>query len=90
MVDIPRYRTKAVELAPGDLLFVFTDGITEAFAPDGEQFGETRLETLLEDRRGNSPEALVKDVVAAVDAFAAGREQSDDITCLALIYRPSI
>ena len=89
MVESPHYQTKSVALAPGDVLFVFTDGITEAFAPNGQQFGEIRLEALLDDRRGWSPAALVNTVVAAVDAFAAGHEQSDDITCLALIYRPN-
>jgi len=90
MVDTPRYETREACLAPGDLLFLFTDGITEAFSPDGEQYGEPRLEAILEGSRAESPKAVVERVVSAVDAFAAKREQSDDITCLALVFRPPI
>jgi serine phosphatase RsbU (regulator of sigma subunit) len=90
MVDTPGYGTRETTLTPGDLLFLFTDGITEALAPDGEQYGESRLEAILEDSRAESPTAVVERVVGAVDAFAGKREQSDDITCLALLFRPPI
>jgi len=75
-------------LAPGDALFVFSDGITEAFDSAGRQFGTARLEAALEDARGASAGALVGDVLGATSAFAAGTDQSDDITCLALVFQP--
>ena len=85
--DMP-YRIDEITLRPGDLLFLFSDGITEAFDPAGEEFGTARLEAALEAARGTSAAETVGSVLAATGEFAAGAEQSDDITCLALIYRP--
>ena len=81
------YRVADAVLAPGDALFLFSDGITEATSPSSEIFGEARLETVLDTSRGRDAAALVADVLAATAEFAAGAEQSDDITCLALVYR---
>ena len=84
--DMP-YRVAETRLLPGDTLFLFSDGITEAFDPQAEEFGTTRLEAALEAARCKDADALVGDVLAAVRAFAAGAEQSDDITALALVFR---
>lgn len=81
------YATQTLELAPGDRLFVFTDGVTEAFSPSQDLFGEARLEALLDSMPAAGAAEMVERVVAAVDGFAAGFQQSDDITCLALTYR---
>ena len=75
-------------MRPGDLLFLFSDGITEAFDPSGNEFGVGRLEAALAAGRGNLAAEVVAGVLAATREFAAGAEQSDDITCLALLYRP--
>jgi serine phosphatase RsbU (regulator of sigma subunit) len=85
--DMP-YRIDETVLRPGDALFLFTDGITEAFDPDGEEFGTTRLEAALEAERGRDAADLVAGIIAATVAFARGAEQSDDITCLGLRFRP--
>jgi sigma-B regulation protein RsbU (phosphoserine phosphatase) len=85
--DMP-YRIDETVLRPGDALFLFTDGITEAFDPDGEEFGNARLEAALEAERGRNAADLVAGIVAATVAFARGAEQSDDITCLGLRFRP--
>ena len=85
--DMP-YRIDETMLRPGDALFLFTDGITEAFDPDGEEFGNARLEAALEAGRGRNAADLVAGIVAATVAFARGAEQSDDITCLGLRFRP--
>ena len=85
--DMP-YRIEERELRPGDTLFLFTDGITECFDGEGEEFGDARLEAALEAGRGRAAAGLVAGVLEATAAFAAGAEQSDDITCLALRYRP--
>jgi phosphoserine phosphatase RsbU/P len=74
-------------LRPGDTLFLFSDGITEAFNTAGEEFGNARLEAALEAGRGDSAAGLVAAVLGATGAFAAGADQSDDITCLALAFR---
>ena len=82
------YRVAETILLPGDVLFVYSDGISEAFNPQDEEFGTVRLEAALEEMRGQSAAALVGNVLAATAEFAAGAEQSDDITALALVYRP--
>jgi phosphoserine phosphatase RsbU/P len=84
--DLP-YRVAETRLAPGDVLFLFSDGITEAFNPEGEEFGAARLEAALAAARGHDAAALVAGVLDATRAFAADAEQSDDITVLALVYR---
>jgi phosphoserine phosphatase RsbU/P len=81
------YTIAETVLAPRDTLFLFTDGITEAANPADEILGEARLEAVLEQERGSGAAALVDKVIAATAKFAAGAEQSDDITCLALVYR---
>ena len=85
--DMP-YRIEETVLRPGDAMFLFTDGITECFDLEGEEFGNARLDEALEAGRGRAAAELVAGVLAATAAFAAGAEQSDDITCLALRYRP--
>ena len=81
------YAIAETVLASGDTLFMFTDGITEAFNPAGEILGEARLDNVLDRERGSGAAELVEKVIGATAEFAAGAEQSDDITCLALVYR---
>ena len=81
------YCCAEIVLAPGDMLFLFSDGITEAFDAAGNEFGTARLEAALEAARGCSATDLVREVLGATAAFTAGAEQSDDITCLTLAFR---
>ena len=68
-----------VQLAAGDTLVLYTDGVTEAENAEGEQFGESRLaETMLAQRHLPVP-SLLEAIVAAVQKFSDG-EQADDIT----------
>jgi serine phosphatase RsbU (regulator of sigma subunit) len=85
--DMP-YRIAEAALRPGDALFLFSDGITEAFDPAGNEFGTRRLERALEAGRNQGAGELVRRVLSATATFAAGAEQSDDITCLALVFQP--
>jgi sigma-B regulation protein RsbU (phosphoserine phosphatase) len=82
------YHTEETVLAPGDSLFLFSDGITEAFSAGGEEFGTDRLEAALELARDKKTSELVQQLLEKVGTFASGAVQSDDITCLALTYRP--
>lgn len=74
-------------LAPGDLLLLYTDGITEAAHEDGTTLGEDRLaDIVLAAWRSRLPPRRVLDLVAAaVDGFTAGRAQADDLTAVALV-----
>lgn len=81
------HRIGETVLDPGDALFLFSDGIPEAFDAAGNEFGTARLERILEASRGCRAADLVARVLHATAAFTAGAEPSDDITCLALIFR---
>ena len=75
---------RSVALAPGDLLFLYTDGITEAEDPEATQFGMERLEKVLSEVAGRPAREIVENVMTRVAGFANGAPQSDDITCAAL------
>jgi serine phosphatase RsbU (regulator of sigma subunit) len=83
------YRTRSLTLAPDDLLFLYTDGVTEATAADEQLFGETRLHAVLSGLGSCAAKDMVARIVGAVDDFVAGAPQFDDITTLAFRYRPS-
>jgi serine phosphatase RsbU (regulator of sigma subunit) len=68
-----------VQLAAGDLLLLYTDGVTEAENAAGEQFGESRLIETLRAQRHLPVPALLETIVATVQRFSEG-EQADDIT----------
>lgn len=80
------FESKTLQLMPGDLFFLYTDGVTEAFNARDELFEETRLERYLESQRSRPTEAVVEGCFQEVAAFATGKAQSDDITILAIRY----
>jgi sigma-B regulation protein RsbU (phosphoserine phosphatase) len=69
-----------VQLAPGDMLVLYTDGITEATNADGEEFGESRLLATLGSNFHLPVRPLLQAIVEAVQQFSRGSEQQDDIT----------
>jgi phosphoserine phosphatase RsbU/P len=83
------YETRSVPFHPGDQLFLYTDGISEAMNARREQFSSPRLLDVLSQSSGVSPEELVRRVVDAVRHFTAGAAQSDDLTALAVLHRES-
>ena len=81
------YKQDLVRLAPGDLLLIFTDGITEAPNASEEEFGEARLERLLRENAGRPISGLCELILQAVDRFQAGEPQQDDMTIVAARVR---
>jgi phosphoserine phosphatase RsbU/P len=79
-----RYESGASVLRPGDGLFIYTDGVTEASDPSGEEFGDARLEKLVAHLAKEPAADCLTRLFDAVDAFAAAAPQADDITCLVL------
>lgn len=81
------YTEASFDLEPGDTLFLYTDGVTEAFDVDENAYGERRLETLLATGASDwSVPELSERVLASVHIFERGAPQADDITCLTLRY----
>lgn len=78
-----------VVLAPGDCLFMFTDGVTEAHDPAMHLFGEARLEAILAQRGDRGAGAVIRFVSTQIAAYAAGQDQADDITMLSLVWAGS-
>jgi len=74
------------QLFPGDILALYTDGITESFNDAGEEFGEQRLIETLRRNRDRSPQDLVSSIVDEVQKFSRG-EQHDDITVIVAMGR---
>ena len=81
-----RFEQGEFEMAPGDLLMMYTDGITEAMDPHNRQFSTRRLAEALDAARGETCAELLERVLAEVNEFASGAPQSDDITMLALRF----
>jgi phosphoserine phosphatase RsbU/P len=80
------YEEGTAVLKPGATLLLYTDGVTEAFNPADQEFTERRLVDVLSGTQALGVDGFVGRVVEAVDRFAAGAPQADDITCLALRY----
>ena len=87
MTEEYRYRDVTVRLSPGDAIFQYTDGVTEAMTADRELFGEERLLAAMNSAPSARPEELLPHVRAKIDEFVKGAPQFDDITMLGLQYR---
>jgi len=78
------YDSHAFQMNPGDTLFFYTDGLTEAAKTGDEQYGLERLIALLEACRGFTPEAMVSACLVDWAAFRSGAPQRDDLTVMAV------
>jgi sigma-B regulation protein RsbU (phosphoserine phosphatase) len=78
------YQITHAQLAPGDALFLFTDGVTEALSTGGQFYTAARLQIALRDVATLPAEKITRGVARDVQAFSAEREQSDDISVMAV------
>jgi len=85
-MDGVKYRPQEVTLRPGDRLFLYTDGVTEATDDTLRLYGERRLSDFLNSHSNESARRLVKKVAENVDTFVGEAPQFDDITMLAFDY----
>lgn len=76
----------SIQMAPGDVLLFYTDGVTESFSPAGEMFGEERLTALLASSSPAPAEALLDMLENALFDFTAHAPLSDDITLIVVEY----
>ncbi len=81
-----RYREQTFQIAPGDRLLLYTDGVSEAENSRGERFGLSGIENAVLGTERMDAEQTVQALLRRVDDFASGVEQADDITILALEF----
>jgi serine phosphatase RsbU (regulator of sigma subunit) len=85
MMDDINYVPRSIAFAVGDMLVLYTDGVTEAEDPRLAQFGMQRFEETVLEMCGQPARRVVEHVIKRVAAFANGAAQSDDITCAAVV-----
>lgn len=81
------YDEETITIAPGDSLFMYTDGVNEATNMEDEEFGYERLQALLENNSHMKPRAMMKLFLHELRAWSAGKPQTDDITIVILRRR---
>ena len=79
-----RYPEYEITLAPGDIIYLYTDGVTEAMNSEKELFSDPRLLEIANQNTSCSVKELIAQIKKEIDLFAEGAEQADDITMLAL------
>ena len=79
--DFP-FQADSVVLKGGDVMVVFSDGVTEAMNEDRDQFGDARLQEVILAHRGESASSLIESIMSAVKTHAGAAPQMDDITLL--------
>jgi serine phosphatase RsbU (regulator of sigma subunit) len=84
MFEHATYESRAVRIAPGDVLVLYTDGITEAENPDGKAFEEAGLEAVIARNSSGDPGELGAAILNAVVAYADDVRLADDLTALVL------
>lgn len=85
VVEDATYQERVAQLRPGDALLLYTDGITEAFDPEGDLYGEERLmEAWSKAPVAAGPATAAGSLVEQVHSFERGQPQTDDVTCVVL------
>ena len=86
MSESARYTGGNIRLSPGETLFLYTDGVTEAFDAEEEMFDDDRLVEAVEGGAALSVDGIVRSVLSKVKAFSGSAPQSDDVTAMAVRY----
>ena len=79
-----KYQSNTITLKQGETLVLYTDGVTEAMNNEGEQFGIERLRQVFQGSPPANSDEAARMILDAINTFAGGAAQSDDITCLTL------
>jgi sigma-B regulation protein RsbU (phosphoserine phosphatase) len=86
MIEQARYTTERVQLEPGDGIYLYTDGVSEAEDIAENQLGEERMGEMLQELKSQPVEEIIRATFRLIDGFAKGAPQHDDITAMALRY----
>ncbi len=81
-----RYPEATLQLKPGDTIVLFSDGVTDATSADGVDLGDDRLAAVIEVAADGTPDDLLHALFDAVDDFARGAQQQDDLTAVVVRY----
>src|ERR1017187_10141056 len=84
MFDFASYQSRTFSLDKGDILMVYSDGLTDAQDQQGEMFGEERLLQIIQQGAPLGSFALERKILRAIDEFTQGLPQTDDITFIAI------
>jgi phosphoserine phosphatase RsbU/P len=88
LFETATYEEERIQLVPGDLLVMFSDGISEALNKAGEEFGDDRILACVKAAAHCDAGEVLEALVRTVNAFAADTVQSDDMTAVVLRYGP--
>lgn len=80
IIPQPNFEQRVATLHPGDVVLLYTDGVTEAMNAERQLFGEERLEAVLHECHQCPPHEIIDAILAAVHEFAGDESQSDDMT----------
>jgi len=89
MFEHATYEQETVQLDPGDIIVVFSDGVSEALSAGSEEFGEERLQSVVREHMNEGPDATLEHMLDAVRVFTKGAVQNDDVTALVVRYTGS-
>ena len=78
---------KDVQLYTGDRVVIYTDGVTEAMSPGGEEFSDARFLDIVKRCKGKSSAVFLKALVHALNVHAQSDEQHDDITIVTMVVK---
>jgi len=85
-----KYQEHRIQLAKGDIVYLYTDGVTEAEDKNHNLFGEERLLSCFENKNESNSTALIEHVKESIDEFINGNSQFDDITMLCFKWKEKI
>ncbi len=89
LFDNATFEEETLKLEPGDLIVLFSDGVTEAMNSESEEFTDDRLIACANAHLGETPQQVLDALLADVHAFCAGEPQSDDVTAVLVRYNGS-
>lgn len=87
LLSFSMYSAETISLAPGDVILLFSDGISEATNEQGEMWDDVEVRKILKASRDFSAHEILNTVVQGADAFAGAAEQADDMTLMVLKAR---
>jgi sigma-B regulation protein RsbU (phosphoserine phosphatase) len=88
LFDGAAYEQEIVQLSPGDVVVLFSDGVSEAVNAAGQEFGEEAIPGAVAHAIGQSPQAVLDALLLAVRRFADGTPMKDDVTAVVVSYMP--